>query len=130
MDIPLSICTLHLKYSALMNFTSIRMKISIINTIKLKLSIYKSKHSTVCSFPQVTETLQNFRNQENLLPHIIETQRKFRFQGKLFKCHLNQRLDGYLLGLKSFSRICTSCFHFTVHWLGLGHISILGPVTS
>ena len=51
-----------------------------------------SKHLTVCSFLQVTETLQNFRHQENLLPHIIETQRKFRFQGKLLKCHLNQRL--------------------------------------
>lgn len=39
-------------------------------------------------------------------------------------------VDGHLLVLKSFSRICTKGFHFTVHWLELGNISILGPITS
>ena len=34
------------------------------------------------------------------------------------------------LSSSSNSRICTSWFHFTVHWLELGNISILGPITS
>ena len=34
------------------------------------------------------------------------------------------------LSSTSSSRICTSWFHFTVHWLELGNISILGPITS